>query len=257
MVMVRRLCLTCLFILSVAVPCSAQNLIDMFRTARVEAQAAGKAVKIAPLPPVHLATVADSFPAGQAAEATVTQQPPETPRPFNNAEWEAIRRLVREPFEEEYGRTQWAYLGNQGTSFLDTSMTRVLRARLEHRFGSPTRRLQDVLAESGAEPPEYIQFEYWLVLNDSIPVKVMDTGGPFDRGVVLATDERYRNVLPDIRYALMTELTAPRAVEAYSDYYYERSERAWYFTQFDGVRYYTERVPTPMHMLPQAQSGGP
>jgi hypothetical protein len=88
---------------------------------------------------------------------------------------------------------------------------------------------------------EPIQFEYWFVVNDSIPVRVSDVNGPVERGVIVSTDRAHREQLPALRAALFGPLR--RAERApYVDYYYEEETRRWYRVGYDGTRFFRERI---------------
>ncbi len=156
---------------------------------------------------------------------------------------ERISRLVRGWFEEEFAGVQWTFLGNEGLTPVDTSFTRDLRAHLEAAFGAPTLTLVDRIERPGAVPAENVQFEYWFVVNDSIPLIVMDPSGPFGRGLVVAGPRRYRDVLPALRAALLGPVATSGERAPYVDYYFDRQEAMWYRTGFDGERFFLRRIP--------------
>lgn len=158
-----------------------------------------------------------------------------------------VRTLERSWFQERYRAVEWAFLGSGSRlTFADTSRTRDLRARLQARFGPPTRSLAEVYSNEWVQAPDStrevpIQFEYWFIVNDSIPVRVSDVGGPRERGVIVSTDRRYREDLVALRSALFRPL---KTVERgpYVDYYYEQSTRRWYRVGFDGQTFFRERI---------------
>ncbi len=156
-----------------------------------------------------------------------------------------MSRLQRVWYQQEYGSTLWAFLGSNELTPLDTTWTRDLRARLEARFGMPTQTLADLKTTQNLRREEYIQFEYWFVLNDSIPLMVMDVNGPFERGVVVATDHRYRETLFELRQAFLMQLMEGDLRKPYLDYYYHYDAQAWYRTGYDGRRYFTQRIARP------------
>ncbi|HET6569198.1 MAG TPA: hypothetical protein VFG50_14620 [Rhodothermales bacterium] len=225
----------------------AQDLIELYRTERVQAQAAelaqSRGMALTPLAPEHLSVSTDSLFA-EAAEDSVAA-PVEPPNPFLEASWQAVHHFARGWFDEKFADVKWAYLGNARRSPLDTTVTPELRARLEAQFERPTRTLLDVLREHENEPDEYIQFEYDFVVNDSIPVLVLDTAGPFDRGVVIASDDRYRSLLDELRVGLAAQLFGGKRPAPYTDYYFDAEPRVWYLTGYDGVRYFTQPVKRP------------
>ncbi len=228
----------------------AQDLIDMYQSARLEAQAAELArtygMRLEPLDPVRLPAPHDSLFAAEepVKEVKVVEQVQEV-NPFVDAEWDVVRRFQRGSFERKYRDARWAYLGSATVSPLDTTMTSELRARMQAVFGRPTRTVSELMRDKGHRIDEFLQFEYWFVVNDSIPVLAMDTAGPFDRGLVLATDDRYRASLQDLRAALGEILLEKGESAVYSDYYYNQEQRSWYLTGYDGRKYFTQKVAQP------------
>jgi hypothetical protein len=197
-------------------------------------------------PPRPLPTDADSLLSPSSQSDTAHAAPEATPS-FSLASVRRVRTLERSWFRQRYRAVEWAFLGSGSRlTFPDTSRTRDLRARLQARFGPPTRSLAEVYSnewvqapDSTREPP--IQFEYWFIVNDSIPVRVSDVGGPGERGVIVSTDRRHRDDLVALRSALLGPLkTVERA--PYVDYYYERSTRRWYRVGFDGRSFFRERI---------------
>ena len=126
---------------------------------------------------------------------------------------------------------------------IDSMATPELRARLNGLFGAPTRNAA-AAEQEGYAGSEYVQFEYWLVVNDSIPVLVLDRDGPFGRGLLVAGDEHHRRVLPLIKRDLAERLALARPT-AYVDYYHAREPEQWYRTGFDGTTYFTRESRRP------------
>ncbi len=147
-----------------------------------------------------------------------------------------VRHLERGWFRERFADTEWAFLGETADhTFLDTTRTPVLRARLQARFGDPTQTLADAALDS--LPTDRPQFEYWFVVNDSIPVQVTDGRGPKGRGLIMAADRAYREQLRGLRDTLLAPLhgTGPAP---HVDYYYDERRERWYRTGFDGQSFF-------------------
>jgi hypothetical protein len=221
---------------------SEPGIIDRYLTARFLAQARqvltthGSAVPV--MAPVRLATTADSLLPPPPDTAGLNDEPT-----FDITERRVVRRLERTWFQDEFGDTPWAFLGNSSyLTSLDTTFTRTLRARLEAQFGPPTRTLAELLDEDGSID-DYVQFEYWFVVNDSIPAVVMDVHGPYDRGLIVATDRRYREELRAFRKALLAPLVESPARKPFVDYFYDVDVERWYRTGYDGADYFIEPVP--------------
>ena len=216
------------------------SLVDRYQRARLQmlaerlTRSGGRAAPIRE--PIWLSTPSDSLRPSKPAPAAA---PPEkTSFPVSSVR--SLRKLERAWFEARFSETRWSFLG-AGRYFtpLDTTMTRDLRARMQAHFGDPTQTLGDFDLRKPRD--EYVQFEYWLVVNDSIPMVVTDAGGPRDRGLIVATDARYRNDLFLLRQSVLGPIMqAGRA--PYVDYYYEEETRRWYRTGYDGEAYFMDRV---------------
>lgn len=229
---------------------AAQSLIEMYQTARFSVQSqeilsasGGRAV---PLPTSPLPHVSDSMRAQMARFFPNEEAEPEQPEPsLAISEWRLIPKLGRGWFEKNFGETGWSFLGNEGLTRIDTTFTREIRARLEAAFGSPTQTMPDVGIEDERPIGDYIQFEYWFVLNDTIAMRVMDVNGPLERGVVVATERKYRRLIPEMRDELTVRLMDEAGRSPYADYYYLPEQRMWFVTGFDGRRYFLKRISKP------------
>ena len=157
--------------------------------------------------------------------------------------WKVIPPGQRLRHSTWFKQTRMAYVGNDNYTMLDTTATPQLRAKMQHAYGDPTETI--VEASRLGPPSEYIQFEYWFVVNDTIPVIVMDAGGPSDHGVVLAGDHRFREHLYAVRQSLLgsTMRDVPPAV--YVDYFFDTVEERWYRTGFDGAEYFATPIREP------------
>lgn len=155
--------------------------------------------------------------------------------------WAKVEPATQEPFLVQYREAYW--VATPTPVALDTVGTPRLRALLNGLFGAPTRNAA-AAEEVGYAGSEFVQFEYWLVVNDSIPLLVLDRGGPFGRGLLLAGDEAHRRYLPLVAHDLTTRLLAARPTP-YVDYYHASEGRRWYQTGFDGTAYYARETRAP------------
>ncbi|MFP4227934.1 MAG: hypothetical protein ACLFTE_03805 [Salinivenus sp.] len=216
------------------------NLIERYRTARVQTlarQALRRGWRARALP-------ADSIPVRRPPllrRSTDSDSSDDAPA-VAIEETRVVSRLEREWFTAKFESTEWSFLGaNSSLTVFDTTYTRELRARLQAQFGDPTQTLADLPDTSRSGEA---QFEYWFVVNDSIPVRVSDPNGPHDRGLIVATERRLRDRLPELRAALLRPLRQPER-EPYVDYYYETTDDSptrWYRTGFDGQSYFMDRI---------------
>lgn len=162
-----------------------------------------------------------------------------------------VRRLYRRWFEERFAETLWAFLGSNTFNPLDTLRTQELRARLQGHYGAPTKTIVEIHRENprAFTRERSIEFEYWFVVNDTIPIVVMDVNGPHERGLVLATDQRYRDDLEGLRNSFLAPLVQQPRRRAFVDYYFDYDNQQWYLTGFDGRRFLTKPIGEP-NLLP-------
>ncbi|HYE96538.1 MAG TPA: hypothetical protein VD962_10045 [Rubricoccaceae bacterium] len=146
-------------------------------------------------------------------------------------------------FLERYREVFWQAAFSQAP--MDSVSTPVLRARLGTLFGAPTRNAA-AAEQEGYAGSEFVQFEYWLVANDTIPVLVLDIDGPFGRGLLIAGDEDQAALMPALKADLSARLLADglRATP-FADYYQSSEREQWYRTGFDGTQYFVTEVRPP------------
>lgn len=229
---------------------SRHTFVNVYRQARLQTQLdeilkeIGRSAR--PMPPEHVPSAGgDSIQAWIIAHLPDSLQPVPNVPSFVVENQKLVSKENRLLWTRHFRKTTWAYLGGTTFNVLDTLRTRDIRARMQAQFGDPTRTLAEIRGRASLVLDEYIQFEYWFVLNDTIPVIVMDTNGPFDRGVVVAIDERFRDHLPLIRSALLEEVLKSPLRRPYIDYYYSKPRRRWYTTGYDGVRFFLHAITEP------------
>ena len=155
-----------------------------------------------------------------------------------------VPKLGREWFKTEFPDIDWTFLGSNELSRVDTMFTWKLRAMLESAYGPPTQTLTDFGYWRKLESEQFIQFEYWFVLNNDIPFVITDTNGPFERGIVVATDKRHTDDIVAIRNSLFDPLLASGAMKPYVDYYYDEEFDAWYKTGYNGSELFVKPIRT-------------
>ncbi len=229
----------------------AQDLVGRFMEARIRRIALEQAERhglwMQELPPDPLGVPSDTIRAWLRSflEEPVEEASEPVLPPIRVDSVRVIRKLERPAFIDRFTGVSWAFLQGRTFSVLDTTATSDLRARLEAHFGPPTRTLAEVDSVESRPREEVIQFEYWLVVNDSIPVAIVDVNGFVDRGLVFASDARYRNRMAELRNAVLEPLLDPAAREPYVDYYYHVDSRGWFVSGFDGASFFTRRIVRP------------
>jgi hypothetical protein len=223
------------------------NLIPRYRMARYRllAQQFVAQMPMRVLPPEPIPVPVDSLVEPSAPTDTAGAEPGIPSFPIDDVR--ALRDLERSWFRNTYGDTDWSFLGTgPRLTVLDTTRTRDLRARLQAHFGDPTVTPAEVDLDAWSRRPDstredLVQFAYWFVVNDSIPVRVTDVDGPNGRGLIVSTDQAYRDRLRALRAALLAPLRRKNRAP-YVDYYRNPDTGRWYRVGFDGESFFREHI---------------
>ena len=227
-----------------------ETLPDVYREARFKKQfdkiLGTTTIPMTPLPPEHIASPADTV-GPWIAQQAFDYAPPqkEVKLTAKVSSWQLVKRIERHEYQDQFRSVKWAYLGNNYFTPLDTVETKEIRARMQSRVGPPTRTLAELDYTRRLRREEYIQFEYWFILNDSIPMIVMDVNGPFERGIVVACDHRYRHILYTMRQSFLGQMMREEQLGPYVDYYYKYATQRWYRTGYDGQQFFTDLIGQP------------
>ena len=242
------------FITSIIVlPSQGQTLVDRYREARFNVQVKeffeSNGMNAQPGEIRHIPTRADTLQQwlNQLTKNARISEWKRREKKFEVETWRLIRKLERPWFNKKFDNTLWAYLGTESLMPVDTTYTRDLRAKLEAYYGPPTQTISELLQSntSRRQGERYMQFEYWFVVNDSIPVLLMDVNGPLERGVIVSSDQQYRDILLQVRESLLKEFLQSEKRAPYVDYYYDAVSRNWYYSGFDGESYFYELIGRP------------
>ena len=203
---------------------------------------------VAPHPTEWLAVTSDTLTdwirSRNPALFTVKQEK-EKPWSGQVESWTLVSPDERLAWLDRFSDVKWAYLGNNYFTALDTVDTPEIRARMEGYFGIPTQTLVEQKPHSTGQIEEYVQFEYWFTINDSLPLVITDVDGPFDRGVLVEGDHRYRHMLYKMRQSLLAAMMRDEKPAAYMDYYFNIITGEWYRSGFDGVNYVLRHIRAP------------
>jgi hypothetical protein len=186
--------------------------------------------------------------------------PPPLPEPepvsprLDRIEWDRVAPAEQAAFLDRFGEALWSVEGMEAFTPVDTLATPEVRARLFGAFGAPTR-TAIARGVEGFEGSIDVQFEYWFVVNDSIPFVALDADGPFGRGLVLAGDYADTEVLGQLKRDLTHRLLRDDRLMPYVDYYYSRSRDQWFRTGFDGTDYYAEEIDRPRWARRRSETG--
>lgn len=165
--------------------------------------------------------------------------------PFSRPEFEKVTSAERSQFENRFSEVNWSGAGFGGTVVTDHIPTSEIRARLERAFGEPTQVVDDLVNQSNFRPAHYIQFEYWFIINGSIPLMILDIDGPFGNGLVYGGASRYIDLMPEIKRTLSAILMEVEELGEYQDYYYDMNNEDWYQVEYKNGSFSNEEIPEP------------
>lgn len=151
----------------------------------------------------------------------------------------------RDEFQQEFRDIKWTGAGFEGSTVIDQVPTRELRARFQQLYGKPTQKLRHLIDKEDFRPGHYIQFEYWFVINDNIPMMVLDIDGPFGNGLVFAGASRYVDLMPEIKRTLSNKLMEVNELAEYEDHYFELNDGQWYLVSYRDGEFINEKVSRP------------
>lgn len=156
-----------------------------------------------------------------------------------------VEKNERVAFQRQFSEMIMTGEGFQGNTVIDNLPTTEIRARLQKAFGDPTMRLDDFIGQANVRPGNSIQFEYWFIVNDSIPMMILDIDGPFTLGVVYAGSNRYVDMMPEIKRTLSRALMNVSSMGEFQDVFYSPERNEWFNVEYkDGV-YKTDKISRP------------
>lgn len=167
---------------------------------------------------------------------------------FDEPEFDKITNDNREVFTSNYMETiKWTGAGLNAMLPIDYIPTMELRARLQKVFGDPTQRLDDLIDKKDFRPGECIQFEYWFVVNDSIPMMILDVDGPFTSGLTYVGASKYVDLMPEVKRTLNKLLLKPKELAEFDDFFYspEDDRMAWYRVAYKNGKFINKKIDRP------------
>lgn len=169
---------------------------------------------------------------------------------FEKPDIEKISNERASWFMDKYEDIKWTGAGFYDDTELDGRQTNEIRARLQKAYGDPTKTIGDLINSKDFRPAQAIQFEYWFVIDDTIPMMVLDIDGPFGRGLVYAGASKYIDLMPQIKRVFSKEIMKPNrdSLSAYQDYYYSPERGQWFNVKHNDGKFRTVRISSPPGM---------
>lgn len=156
-----------------------------------------------------------------------------------------VNNNERDAFQRRFGNIPMTGEGFQGHTVMDNLPTSEIRARLQRAFGDPTMRLDDFIGRTDVRPGHSVQFEYWFIVNDSIPMIVLDIDGPFTIGLVYAGGINYVDMMPEIKRTLSRKLMNISQLGEFQDVFFSPERNEWYNVEYRAGAYKTEKITRP------------
>ena len=147
-------------------------------------------------------------------------------------------------FNRQFRNVEWTGLGFQQATALDRLPTIEFRARLQQKFGDPTRTLDDLIRRPGFRMAEAIQFEYIIIVDEKYPLLIMDVDGPF-AGVILAGSPAFADFMPEVKRALTHQLVGLDELAEFEDVFFSPERRKWFRVQYKEGEFVNEEISRP------------
>lgn len=167
---------------------------------------------------------------------------------FEVPEIEKVSTEQADSFDRRFSHINWTGQGLNQATAIDNLPTAEIRARLQARFGEPTYTIGELIDKPNFRLGMAVQFEYRFVVNDSIPMMVLDVFGPFGRGLSYTAASRYIDLMPQIKRVFSRMLMEVDTPGNYRDYYYSADRRQWFEVVFREGEATTREIEAPEGM---------
>jgi hypothetical protein len=165
-----------------------------------------------------------------------------------------ISHSDRAAFKKRFKNIKWTGQGLYKETTIDHIPTSELRARLQKVFGKPTQKVGDLIHKKNFRPAEYIEFEYWFTVNDSIPMMILDVDGPFSKGLTYVGASRYIDLMPEVKRTFSKMLMNIKQLAPYKDYFYSPERDKWYLVQYKNGKFSHDQIEQPPGMKPDTSN---
>lgn len=165
---------------------------------------------------------------------------------FEDPEIEKVDRADRSEFQERFSNINWTGQGLYNPTTIDRIPTIELRSRLQAVFGDPTQSIGDLINTRNYRPGKAVQFEYWFIIDDEIPMMILDLDGPFENGLVYVGASRYIDLMPQVKRTFTRMLMeVGDSLASFSDYFYSPERDQWYEVSYNNGEFEREMIDRP------------
>jgi len=165
---------------------------------------------------------------------------------FDDPEIRKVEHSERAQFEERFADINWTGQGLYNPTTIDRIPTVEIRSRLQAVFGDPTQTIDDLINSKNFRPAKAVQFEYWFIIDDEMPLMILDLDGPFENGLVYVGASRYIDMMPQVKRVLNRMLmNESEDLESFSDYFYSPERDQWYLVEYKDGDFSHEAITRP------------
>lgn len=165
---------------------------------------------------------------------------------FEDPQIRKVEYNERAQFQQRFANINWTGQGLYNPTTIDRIPTIELRSRLQAAFGNPTQTIGDLINANNFRPGKAIQFEYWFIIDDEMPLMILDLDGPFENGLVYVGASRFIDMMPQVKRTLNRMLMGENGNPAeFSDYFFSPERDQWYLVQYKDGEYTREMINRP------------
>lgn len=165
---------------------------------------------------------------------------------FEDPDIQKVDRSERTEFQQRFGDINWTGQGLYNPTTIDRIPTIELRSRLQAVFGEPTQKIGDLINTANYRPGKAVQFEYWFIIDEEIPMMVLDLDGPFENGLVYVGASRYIDLMPQVKRTFTRMLMEEGdSLASYNDYFYSPERDQWYEVSYNDGEFEHEMIERP------------
>lgn len=165
---------------------------------------------------------------------------------FEDPDIRKVDRSERAQFEQRFSGISWTGQGLYNPTTIDRIPTVELRSRLQAVFGDPTQKIDDLINNRNFRPAKAVQFEYWFIIDEEMPLMILDLDGPFENGLVYVGASRYIDLMPQVKRVLNRMLMNEAGdLASFSDYFYSPERDQWYLVEYKDGDFSHEAIDRP------------
>ncbi|MEX0661380.1 MAG: hypothetical protein WD381_00500 [Balneolaceae bacterium] len=165
---------------------------------------------------------------------------------FEDPDIQKVDRSERSEFQSQFSEIGWTGQGLYNPTTIDRIPTIELRSRLQAVYGDPTQVIGDLINRNDYRPGKAVQFEYWFIIDDEIPMMVLDLDGPFEDGLVYVGASRYIDLMPQVKRTFTRDLMqVGDDMQPFSDYFYSPERDQWYLVEYADGEFNHEPIDRP------------